>query len=490
MGVEWDDPFRGRHDGQVFGRRLFHCEGPAKGTSKGASLVKPQSLLRSVSLDRAFASRYGGDWAAEGDDALSIPTTKGAGRGVEVKAPGSQAGPEGVYLPDACIGIAGDANALFQAAGSAIALDLAGNPLVDWEEVIKAARAMPKLESLNLSHCLLPPQCISSSDDAFCGLTELALNSCAAPVTWSGLAELARGLPALERLHLRNNQLCGPNEAEMGALSNLANIRLLDLEGNCLREWDIDVKPLGRVLTRLRRLHLGRNGLQGVEFREKEEFPSLEVLLLRGNSISSWRTIDALGSYPRLREVRLTDNPVASTPSERHQVVARVPHLEVLNASEVTERERRDAELRYLRRVLEEYTPEGDPESIPSSAKEEHPRLEVLLQKHGERAREGLGTNKGQQAGSGKVEVDIKCIAASAGEKREAKRKALPSSATVGKLKLLCQGLFGIDPANQRVLLQVEGMPFPDELPSDDTSLLSAGVSSDSVLLIDEQNRQ
>ena len=41
-----------------------------------------------------------------------------------------------------------------------------------------------------------------------------------------------------------------------------------------------------------------------------QHFQRLEALLLAGNGISTWASIDALNHFPHLREARLTGNPI------------------------------------------------------------------------------------------------------------------------------------------------------------------------------------
>jgi len=54
VGVEWDDPTRGKHDGSLGGVRYFSCEGgPVAG-----SFVRPEKANPRVSLYHALRTRY------------------------------------------------------------------------------------------------------------------------------------------------------------------------------------------------------------------------------------------------------------------------------------------------------------------------------------------------------------------------------------------------------------------------------------------------
>jgi dynactin complex subunit len=48
VGVEWDDPERGKHDGQAYGRRYFVTD-PGRG-----SFVRPEKLVPRLGLDEAI----------------------------------------------------------------------------------------------------------------------------------------------------------------------------------------------------------------------------------------------------------------------------------------------------------------------------------------------------------------------------------------------------------------------------------------------------
>jgi hypothetical protein len=90
--------------------------------------------------------------------------------------------------------------------------------------------------------------------------------------------------------------------------------------------------------------------------------------------------VDALDAFPSLTETRLTGNPVVdANPNTRHKVVARVQRLTMLNGSLVGRAERRDAEIRYLRRALDEA---GGAEAVAvagAAAMEKHPRMAELM---------------------------------------------------------------------------------------------------------------
>lgn len=55
VGVEWDDPTRGKHNGAVGGRRYFICESAA---ATAASFIRINKVSQGTSLVKALVLRY------------------------------------------------------------------------------------------------------------------------------------------------------------------------------------------------------------------------------------------------------------------------------------------------------------------------------------------------------------------------------------------------------------------------------------------------
>mmetsp|Transcript_8459 Transcript_8459/g.11425 ORF Transcript_8459/g.11425 Transcript_8459/m.11425 type:complete len:194 (+) Transcript_8459:358-939(+) len=174
----------------------------------------------------------------------------------------------------------------------------------------------------------------------------------------------------------------------------------------------------------------------------------------------------------------------------RWEVVARLGGLEALNGSPVTRPERRDAEIRYLRRLLDESREqEGEGEGCGREAvAQEHPRFTSLLQQYGELAAGSAasGTVGGGEVGSLGQEllsVTLRCVAASAGEKKEVMKK-LPGSLSVDKLKLLCENIFKLNAETQELFTQYPDSPIPQPLGEDREQLSHLGIQDGVVILV------
>jgi tubulin-specific chaperone cofactor E-like protein len=106
-------------------------------------------------------------------------------------------------------------------------------------------------------------------------------------------------------------------------------------------------------------------------------YRNLYLLNLSSADINSWTDIDRLNKFPALKNLRVQNWPLwskcESTEHERRQfVIARLPHVEVLNGGgHIGSEEREDAERAFIRHYMEK------PEN------ERPARYEELIAKHG-----------------------------------------------------------------------------------------------------------
>lgn len=98
-------------------------------------------------------------------------------------------------------------------------------------------------------------------------------------------------------------------------------MQILDLEDNLIDDWE-EITCLA-TLPKLKRLNLNRNGIKQVfhsEDKTADLFPMLESLSLSRCQIDSVDSIDALDKFPKLKEIRLSFNPVTDTICPRYEV--------------------------------------------------------------------------------------------------------------------------------------------------------------------------
>ena len=136
-------------------------------------------------------------------------------------------------------------------------------------------------------------------------------------------------------------------------------------------------------------------------------FFNLRSLSLSHNNITEWKSIDELNKLPNLETLRVQHTPLnsnnGSTSILRQTFIARVGSLLSLNGGEVRLQERSDAEKLYIQRLLkaklkEQAADTKEERNLASFVNElmsEHPRVDELLNVHGEPAvkrKGGTGT--------------------------------------------------------------------------------------------------
>jgi len=413
-GVAWDDPTRGRHDGSVICRRtnalVRHfspssrakraCGGgasPAAGsTATGGSFVRPSKLGCGTSLAAVLARRYvpldapritARDNALPGMVAL---TSRGNPKQIELHGEMQIRGRQqvvGVGAMDAVSARGMDVARMFPPGGRAgagaglghlVELDLAGNMLWEWAEVLAVARALPGLRALTLSGNAVrdPPLVLlrAPPSPSPSGIRRLVLNACNVRSWGTPLWLLRDVMPQLEELLLAHNDLRDVIEvaAEGGDRPIFPHMKFLDVSDCDLTSWE-QVRRFDDAMPNLETLVLNENSLSDIGGTDEEgggalpvvgaerppttptvppRFAHLSALQLSHNLISDWAVVDDMHrTLPALRSLRFGHNPLTSdmgASEARSFVVARCPALEFLNASAVGTRERADAERSYV----------------------------------------------------------------------------------------------------------------------------------------------
>jgi tubulin-specific chaperone E len=396
IGVEWDDPARGKHDGTIDAVRHFVSAHPT-----GGSFVKASKLGtgRRRSLLSAVVARH----AADAEDAVALPDTIG-GIGGRTHLVGSDVATQRqARVSDATsitlrrmgicdIARGGDDSARLAALLTNVAtVNLGENLLTDPSDILFLVSMLTNLLSLDMSQNMFVCdnetssrlRALTISDSA--KLTTLVLNQCRLP--WTIVVTLCSFLPTLEQLRLHSTSLTSLNVAP-----SICNLRLVDLYGNSL-SWADLVSAFGQ-LTMLECLFAGCNSVQQVRV-PKGAFPALTTLSLGNNPLGEWRSVSELWQLPNLLSLRLADTPLMGGGalaeglggieaavshgeiSPRDAVIARLGRLAILDGSTIYADERMYAEKRYLQYCVRLVKSLGLAE-VSAEIIDEHPRIHEL----------------------------------------------------------------------------------------------------------------
>ncbi len=229
-------------------------------------------------------------------------------------------------------------------------LDLASNCIIDINEVYKIARSMPNLRFINLSENDLS-ECNNIENlenHRIENIKSLVLNNTRIP--WFALHTLLDSMPCIDDLHLSLNNY---SSVELNSKQIYPNIRHLYISGNPeLRNWE-DIKKLVRTFPCLEGLTMADCNISTIPEDAISYLPNIQSLNITNWPIKSWDCLERLNRMPKLLKLRCQGLDILSqidgSEGRRHHLIARLPNIQRLNGSEISEDERVFAEKAFLR---------------------------------------------------------------------------------------------------------------------------------------------
>ena len=416
-------------------------------------------------------------------------------------------------------------------------VDVSGNLMTSFVELGKIGKYFRNLEILDASNAFYDEDVgdIESGDASalakevalaasqFRNLKTLALNK--TRTSWAKALLIIDQMPNLEELRLDRNELQNIAAVdERASRKYFPKVKVLSLDGNTCIKWD-DLWAL-RFLPSLETLYASDCSVEHIVYQDDDEnnnntntndddkrfFRNLRGLFLGYNRVRSWQSVDVIDHFPRLECVRLSHNPFCENDSaSRHEIVARAGKLLSLNASEITERERRESEIRYLRNVVAEVSSSssirlGDKELDAKMGSDEvlakHPRAKALKEMHGERALAGVQTTKttqsqqqlefresgnGTSTNGGGASSSISLALTLTREGKGSKDRTFPKTVTVARVKTTCEKLFGMKLGTSTLAIRDEDDATSEkytELEPDEDTLAYLGVESGAEIFV------
>ncbi|EXJ58836.1 hypothetical protein A1O7_06266 [Cladophialophora yegresii CBS 114405] len=394
LGVEWDDPTRGKHDGQHQGRRVFRC---LSSSPTAASFLRPsrkpdpeRTLLEAIKFKYAPSSVPGRN---DVNDAIEI-----SGKVVEevgfdrIQQQLSVLADLKIVLVDELVvsGIAPRGASqedirqaqqdLAQTCPNITELDLGWNVIETWQDVLDMCAPLPKLKILKAGGLRLREfRARVPREHPLRNIDELHLNeNLLTPDQIIEILFFARhcNFESLRTLALSLNELASLDFDDSAGVDDdgdwrrCPSVTSVILDNNNFTSLAF-LPTLFGLFPSLTSLSLPGNAVSALGLDSSASFPTLETLNLAGNRIQEYSFIDRLPIlFPNLTSLRISRNrlyepgnvqdeggddrrsqaPGTSTSDSTsyYLTLARIPGLKSLNYTTIMPRDREEGEIYYL----------------------------------------------------------------------------------------------------------------------------------------------
>ncbi|KZM22790.1 uncharacterized protein EKO05_0001443 [Ascochyta rabiei] len=269
-------------------------------------------------------------------------------------------------------------------------LDLSRNLFEEWREIAAICEQLNRLRVLRVDGTRFRDTSLTEVEldrclRVFANITTLKLEEDLLP--WEELVNITHQFQALTTFSASSNFYSS-------LTPHLLNPTITDLtlEDNLFPSLSV-LEPLTKI-PNLRRLVLKSNKITEIGIPPPNFRDSLKEVDLSFNEITTWSFIEQLEhTFPGLTSLRVSHNPLyealqapdgrSLTADDGYMLtVARLGNLKTLNHSPISDKERLNAESYYLSLIVKEvqFAPEKLREEILSS----HPRYKLLCEEYGE----------------------------------------------------------------------------------------------------------
>ncbi|KAH3960362.1 hypothetical protein HBI25_223180 [Parastagonospora nodorum] len=419
LGVEWDDPTRGKHAGEHQGVKYFECLHPSP---TSASFIRPtRTPDPTLSFTQALKSKYASDPPSNSDaftdpdvqivfnhqPSLKSAPIKFSGKVAEeigfdkIRAQLAQLSELRIVILDGLgmcrPGVRGRGWVEGRGKGDvggqcpkAVELDLSRNCFEEWKEVASICEELERVRNLRVDGNRFRDTSVTQEEremylKAFANINTLRLEENLLP--WEDVARITHLFPTLSVFGASSNLY-----TNLSAHTLNPTVTDLTLEDNLIHSLSA-ISSL-TSLPNLKRLILKSNKISDVGSPMPTFPPSVAEVDLSFNEISTWNFIEMLAHvFPGLTSLRVSRNPLyenlkapdgrALTADDGYMLtLARLGNLKTLNHSPINPKERLNAESYYLSMIAKEvqFAPDGMREAILKT----HPRYAWLCEEYGE----------------------------------------------------------------------------------------------------------
>uniref|UniRef100_T1J621 Tubulin-specific chaperone E n=1 Tax=Strigamia maritima TaxID=126957 RepID=T1J621_STRMM len=393
LGIDWDNPNRGKHDGTHEGVKYFTASYPTSG-----SFLRPQKAEFGITYSDAVIQKYG----FQKDDSANDQGDTYIGSNSVIK-PIEFIGFDKIgqiqsqfhQLREICLHsmkiFGTDDDNVNELTPNVVELDLSESLLTSWFDV---ARIIKKFKHLKILHLNDNRLVISTDNDLKASFkTVSAIYLTRVQYDWNQVLTCAEMWPHISELVIAYNNIGIITQPKEPLFENLEK---LDMDSNRIEGWQ-QILNLGH-LPKLQYLNVNNCGIESIFFpnalpgHKTSSFPQLQILGLNDNKCDKWIHIAELNKLKKLKELRMRNNPICDTETPallRQLFIAKIGGLKMLNRVQVTSDERRGAEIDYLKKYGllwiqingQKLVDAGS--ILPSEFLTEHPRYLELVKQYG-----------------------------------------------------------------------------------------------------------
>ncbi|KAJ4986893.1 tubulin-specific chaperone [Stagonosporopsis vannaccii] len=429
LGVEWDDPTRGKHSGEHKGHRYFRC---LSASSTSASFIRP---TRKPDAPRSFVEALKAKYADDGFEDPGVEVVFVMKEGDSSRAreePTARSNQpirfngkvaeevgfdkirkqlaqleelkfvilDGLRMwrpevrqssrPDGQLEWPHGATDIRNACPKTHELDLSRNLLEEWREVAAICEQLDRLRSLRVDGTRFRDTSLTGKEldrclRIFTNITTLKLEDNLLP--WEDVVRITHQFSALTTFSASSNFYSSLTPHVLNP-----TITDLTLEENLLPSLAA-LEPLAKM-PNLQRLILKSNKIAEIGVSPPTFPMTLKDVDLSFNNITTWSFIEQLEHiFPGLTSLRVSHNPLfegLQSPDGRTLTaddgymltLARLGNLKVLNHSPISDKERLNAESYYLSLIAKEV--QFAPENLRDQILGSHPRYQWLCEEYGE----------------------------------------------------------------------------------------------------------
>lgn len=161
---------------------------------------------------------------------------------------------------------------------------------------------------------------------------------------------------SVEELHLSNNDY---TSVDFDPSFSHPSVSRLHLNNNSISQWE-EITKLSSAFPGLHKLVAGSLPVREIPQQNSDMFPVLSSLYLNNSGLSDWTSVEHLAALRKLSDLSVLNLPLSVNWKEkesRFAVIGRLPDLQSLNKSLITETEREDAERWLIRQFLDVASP-------------------------------------------------------------------------------------------------------------------------------------